>query len=573
MSLGRSRAALPELEPDEGEIVESRELGAIQVGRRVGRGGMGRVHEAWRPNLPDATFAVKFLEPALLQNVEALERFESEARRLSELRHRNIVRILGYGRTKWGPCILMELLKGRPLSKLVDSQANRVLDRGLACSVVVEVLEGLQRVHEKGLVHRDIKGDNIFLETGDGDVVVKLIDFGIVKETSGRGSEVTGSFVGTPTAAAPEQLLGQEIGSYTDIYQVGVLAYELLSGHHPFENVTSVSFEAIARAQIFEMPASLGAVAPGLPAEVVDAVMTMLQKEPARRVRPGRDGLPDGSARAFRTPFRNLLRELEQRQAANSGLQTTQHRMLQMVQASDALAPPSTPAAPPDAAGAYAPAAPNRTIPLPAPASPGASTLSADEAWAARSPEGRPPTPAPAPVLQVTPAPAPALGGSGIGRHGSTTAPTASATSSPTSPQPRAAMVIGLVAIAASVALGGAWLVVRHHTTREAAAASPIPPIPTVPAPSLLASAAPPVTAPPAQLPPLAPAAPAAPEASAGASRAPSASGTSWPAPTSSGSGASSEPVASPGRSKPSAHAAPAASGRDPAIWGLGVFP
>ncbi len=561
-------------EPDEGEIIESRELGTIQLGRRIGQGGMGRVYEACRPNLPDAMFAVKFLEPSLLRNAEALERFESEARSLAELRHRNIVRVLGYGRTQWGPCILMELLRGRPLSKFLKGLAGNPLDRGLACSVIVEVLEGLQRVHEKGLVHRDIKGENIFLETGDGDVVVKLIDFGIVKEKVGSvsPSENTGaSFVGTPSAAAPEQLLGRTIGTWTDIYQVGVLAYLLLAGRHPFEEAARAGFAAIARAQVLEDAPPLSSFAPDLPAEIVSAVMTMLQKEPSRRVLAGRDGRPDGSAKAFRAPFRNLVREIERQQLVQDGQQSTAHnRLLELVQRSTEVPwpPPSQPQVPmtetPSGSPPVGGTAPLRTMTrmgdVPA------AFAQAQPAAVAMAQHATPASTAPAPE-------APAMSTS----YSSTTAPTASTRppSAALAPRPsRAPVIAAAIALPLCLVIGSVsvWLLTRRHTEPASTSSAASATATLAASPASTIEAMPPVAVPPSTTAATAPAssptsgAPEPPALLGTATAVVSASAPPAQAPTTTASSA-------PGRTKaPPGKPAPAGSASDPALWGLGVF-
>lgn len=394
-----------DIEPEEGDVVESRELGAIQIGRRVGKGGMGRVYEACRPNLPDATFAVKFLSPALLEDEEALRRFSGEARRLSELRHRSIVRVQGYGLTKYGPCIVMELLEGQSVSTYLKRLGDRVLDREIACRVITEVLEGLHHVHERGLVHRDIKGDNIILITGHGDFGVKLVDFGIVKETAGERRTLGGVLVGTPSASAPEQLNGGAIGFWTDIYQVGVLSYRMLGGRHPFHEATRSGIQAIMHAHLFEDAPSLAQLAPDVPADVVGAIAAMLRKDPAQRVLPGRDGRPDGSARAFKAPFRAFARELEA-QAPVMNTTTHDQRLVQMVLA------PSDPMALHPAGPHAAPAPPPAASPVPPVASPGphgpggGSTL-VDNAPPAMAP---PPLAMPPPPAPVPAAPAASLG-------------------------------------------------------------------------------------------------------------------------------------------------------------------
>jgi serine/threonine protein kinase len=585
-----ARSTPTDLEPEEGSLVESKELGTMQVGRRIGQGGMGRVYEAWRPNLPQATFAVKFLSPNLLQDSAALERFATEARRLSELRHRNIVRVHGYGLTEYGPCIMMELLKGKPLSKLVKGVSGGVLDRGLACSIIVEVLEGLQRVHENGLVHRDIKGDNIFLETSDGDVVVKLIDFGIVRQTDNL--DQTNAFIGTPATAAPEQLMAQPIGAWTDIYQVGVLAYILLGREHPFRTAQADGLQALMKAQMYEAPPPLAQLAPDLPAEIILAVMIMLRKESRERVWVGRDGRPDGSAKAFRVPFRNLLREMEDRELAHEGLHaTTHHRMLELLNGSfETWGPVPTPALPAAGVAPPDPLAPGAADPpvgqkagaplggsrsgihsqfsgtstatalpglaqLPEPPAQGGSTATFDGSWL--------------------------MGGAGLAPQTGAAAAVASSTTGPAahttepSARKRTGMMMLLLSLGTALTLGFpllGWLVFRHPVSyggaavahASATAVSPPPPIYPTPMPADSGSAI--ENVPPPAPPFLASASAPEPAAKSDASRAPANRAPSAARPTPAASQKSSTAPIRPRATGP----APSVANGQP--WGLGLF-
>jgi serine/threonine-protein kinase len=518
-----------EVEPEEGDVLESAELGTIQLGRRVGRGGMGRVYEACRPNLPSAIFAVKFLSSTLLGDEDALRRFSEEARRLSELNHRSIVRVQGYGLTRFGPCIVMELLQGESLGKLLKRLNGGVLDREVACHFIVEVLEGLHHVHERGVVHRDIKGDNIILTTTHGELTVKLVDFGIAKQITVDPKTMGGMLVGTPSTAAPEQLRGGVIGFWTDIYQVGVLAYHLLAGRHPFEEaVLQNNMAVIMRAHILEEPPSLAQFAPDLPADVVGAVMTMLRKEPAQRALPGRDGRPDGSARAFKAPFRAYARLLENQQQSDRGASTTHdQRLVRKIEGVG-----TTPADFPAHAAPAVPAGQAREVTLSAPGIP---------------------APGAAAGAQMTPP-------SAINRSfSSTTAPSMNTAA----PLPRSTsatpwLLGALMLLMASISAGSVVLLL-HRRAVHAAAATPTDSAPVI---SSVLSAPSPSSIPVAT---------AAATATASAPpSAPVADETPPPPPASEAPPAQPVPPARP-KPKPAGHAGTASSSSNQP-WGLGVF-
>lgn len=608
-----------DLEPEEGDVIASEELGTIRLGRKIGQGGMGRVYEACRPSLPDATFAIKFLSPGLLDNPEALERFATEARRLSELRHRNIVRVLGYGLTKFGPCIQMELLRGRPLSKTLKSQKQqgKVLDRTLSCSIILGVLDGLQHVHERGLVHRDIKSANVFLETGDGELVAKLIDFGIVRETDiGRR---TGKFVGTPATAAPEQLNGEAVGPWTDVYQTGLLAYIILAGRHPFEEAVREGFAGAARAHLTEPPPPLGPLVPDLPAEIGEAVMAMLHKQPAERLWRSRDGRPDGSVRAFRGPFRALARQIESEQTSRDGASVTHNRLLEIFRAAEdplavAVEPPPPALPPTEPPGAHEPvfrpasdaasvAAATATTPMPTvhvvrPATP-PSTSPPPPSPPASEPPGMAralPMPEPAevaaavhlsvvtttegPIVEPAPPP-PALPAATThliavpppveAVHSSYISSVATSATMPHGAAKRrpAAIVAGSLMILLISAGAGALILSRRHAPASSASAASVDVAPAAsPAASSTASSLPsPAEAPSAASPPSAPSL-AAPSVATSASAAPASS-----PPAASASTLAAKPSAPQAPAHGAAHSShPPAHQAGVPMWGLDVF-
>ena len=232
--------------------------------RPLGAGGMGAVWIARHHGL-GSDVVVKFIAPQLAQNAEALARFQREAAAAAEVRSPHVVQTLDHGLTTTGvPYIAMELLEGESLRERID-RAGR-LSPALVVTVVAHCAKALARAHERGVVHRDIKPDNIFLtDGGDGEVFAKVLDFGIAK--SGNASLVatsTGAVLGSPYYMSPEQVLGSKaVDARTDLWALGVTTYEALTGRRPFEGET---IGALSVAICHGTPPAPSQVHPGLPA-------------------------------------------------------------------------------------------------------------------------------------------------------------------------------------------------------------------------------------------------------------------------------------------------------------------
>ena len=251
--------------------------GRYRLDAVIGIGAMGSVFRGHHLGL-GRDMAVKLLHPQLTANPEMRARFSREAAAASKLDHANCVRVTDFGVTEDGlHFLVMDLLQGHELTTRLGDRFSPPE----ALALVDQVLAGLEHAHARGLIHRDVKPENIFLTTDDqGRQVAKLVDFGIVKLQEGAaGGQLTqfGIVVGTPQYMSPEQAVGQRVDPRADLYAVGVILYILLSGHPPFENDDPV---AVLRAQIREPP-------PPLPNDVPDPVRTfvmrLLAKDPDER--------------------------------------------------------------------------------------------------------------------------------------------------------------------------------------------------------------------------------------------------------------------------------------------------
>jgi len=280
--------------PDDSGVVP---IGAMLDGRYrvdgvLGKGGMGRVYRGEHTGIGRAV-AIKVLHPDLGKNKEASQRFQREAIASGRLDHPNIVGVSDFGVLEDGcPYLVMEVLEGEELGKRLERE-NRI-PWPEAIEIMRGVLAGLRHAHEKSVVHRDIKPDNIFLARKDGDVVVKILDFGIAKLVAGAGDDPAmtraGLTVGTPAYLSPEQAVGGEIKPATDLYSASVVFYEMLAGRPPFEDTDPL---AIMTAHVSREAPTFAEVAPDLqlPAGLEDVVRHGLQKMSAERTQTSNEYL------------------------------------------------------------------------------------------------------------------------------------------------------------------------------------------------------------------------------------------------------------------------------------------
>jgi GAF domain-containing protein len=212
--------------------------GRYRLERLLGRGGMGAVYEAFDEHLRRPV-AVKILLPVLFGDAEALRRFEREARISAGLQHPNIVAVHDFGRTETGGAFLvMELLNGVSLRTVL--QRNGSLDPSTAARWFRQICAGVRTAHESRVIHRDLKPENLFITRMDGEgETVKILDFGLAKAIGRPGDGATsvtvpGTLLGTVSYMSPEQWNGQEVDERSDVFALGVIAFETISGEKPF---------------------------------------------------------------------------------------------------------------------------------------------------------------------------------------------------------------------------------------------------------------------------------------------------------------------------------------------------
>ena len=272
-----------------GELVADR----YELHEVVGTGGMSSVYRAV-DTLLERNVALKILHPHYGEDAEYVERFRREARSVAQLSHPNIVTVIDRGEADGHQYIVFEYVDGESLKQLVDRTgplpARRAVELGL------QVAEALAFAHNAGLVHRDVKPQNV-LVTEDGEA--KVTDFGIARSLDvEHGVTQTGTVLGTSNYLSPEQARGQTVTPATDVYSLGVVLYELLTGEVPFPGE---NFVAVAMKHINEEPPSLLERRPDVPMRLVAAIDRALAKDPAQRF---------PSMGAFCTELRACLAEL-----------------------------------------------------------------------------------------------------------------------------------------------------------------------------------------------------------------------------------------------------------------------
>jgi serine/threonine-protein kinase len=265
-----------------------RTLGDFQVLRKIGQGGMGQVYLARQLSLKRQV-ALKILRDDHTSNATALKRFQAEAEAVARISHPNIVQVYAVGEQDGQRYMALEYVDGRNLRDYLDRKGPPELP--VAVSILRQVAAGLQRAAELGLVHRDVKPENILLTR---KVEVKVTDFGLSRYFAGDAAPLSltqsGMTLGTPLYMSPEQVQGQAVDHRSDLYSFGVTAYHLLAGFPPFKGNTA--FEVAAK-HVQQSPEPLATFRPDLPADLLGLVHRLLAKSPTDRYQTAKDVIRD----------------------------------------------------------------------------------------------------------------------------------------------------------------------------------------------------------------------------------------------------------------------------------------
>jgi eukaryotic-like serine/threonine-protein kinase len=264
-----------------------------RIERRLSEGGMGAVYSA-RHLLMDRPVAIKVLHENLLEDEAARIRFHREARAAVRLKHQNAVAVTDFGETADGySYIVMELLEGPTLREILAKEAPIEIAR--AISIMLQASAAVAVAHEAGIIHRDLKPANIIVtQSPEVPAVVKVLDFGVAKLSAGtldddEGSitlRQTGSLIGTPRYMAPEQYNGHELTPAADVYSLGVILYEMLTGMAPFTGSSPVE---IAAKHVNDPPHSPRKIVAAIPEDIERVVLHALEKQPENRPANGEE--------------------------------------------------------------------------------------------------------------------------------------------------------------------------------------------------------------------------------------------------------------------------------------------
>jgi len=277
-----------------GEVI----AGRYELEELVDHGGMSSVYRG-RDRLLERNVALKILHPHFIDDPEYVERFRREARAVAQLSHPHIVTVIDRGSADGHQFIVFEYVEGENLKQLVERAGPLGVER--ATELGIEIADALAFAHAAGLVHRDVKPQNILIDAAGS---AKVTDFGIARSLDvDRGVTQTGTVLGTSNYLSPEQAAGEQVTPASDIYSLGVVLYELLTGEVPFRGDNLV---VVAMKHVTEHPPSLLEQRPGVPPRLARAVERALEKDPAQRfasmdafaneLRRCRDGLGDFDA-------------------------------------------------------------------------------------------------------------------------------------------------------------------------------------------------------------------------------------------------------------------------------------
>ncbi len=258
--------------------------GRYEIIEELGTGGMGRVYRAQDTKLNEE-IALKLIKPEVAADKRTIERFRNELKTARKITHKNVCRMHDFheeGKTLY---LTMEYVRGEDLKSLLHR--TKTLPIGTALSIAHQIAEGLGEAHKLGIVHRDLKPGNIMI---DKDGQAKIMDFGIARSLLGKGLTGEGAIIGTPEYMSPEQVEGKEADQRSDIYALGVILFEMVTGRLPFEGETPFS---IANKQKSEPPPDPRKLNPQIPAELGRVILRSLEKAKEKRYQTTGEFLED----------------------------------------------------------------------------------------------------------------------------------------------------------------------------------------------------------------------------------------------------------------------------------------
>ena len=244
--------------------------GRYQIIEELGKGGMGRVYKVHDTKIKEK-IALKLIKPEIAKDKKTLERFSNELKFARKIRHKNICQMFDLGEERGTHFITMEFVEGQDLKKLIRQSGQLAL--GTTINIIKQVCEGLAEAHTLGVIHRDLKPSNIMI---DADGNARIMDFGIARSIVGKGITGAGVMIGTPEYMSPEQVEAKDLDQRSDIYSLGIIMYEMLTGKLPFEADTPFAIGIKHKSEIPKNPIEFN---PQIPDDLSRAILKCLEKE------------------------------------------------------------------------------------------------------------------------------------------------------------------------------------------------------------------------------------------------------------------------------------------------------
>ena len=248
--------------------------GRYQIIEELGKGGMGRVYKVFDTDIKEKV-ALKLLKPEIASDRETIERFSNELKYARKIRHKNVCGMYDLGKAEGTHFITMEYVQGEDLKSMIRMAAG--LSIGAVLSIGRQVCDGLAEAHSLGVVHRDLKPQNIMIDKGGN---AKIMDFGIARSTREKGITGPSVLIGTPEYMSPEQAEAKEVDYRSDIYSLGIILYEMATGRVPFEGETALS---VAMKHKGEIPKNPKQINPNIPEDLSSVILKCLEKDKTNR--------------------------------------------------------------------------------------------------------------------------------------------------------------------------------------------------------------------------------------------------------------------------------------------------